>query len=87
MKLNIQFKNKNSRIINLCLPNGLIKTRIFWNILFKKRDQKSEDNIKVKNIKWISKKIYKELKKFIKQNGHFTFLEIDTEQTTIKMIV
>lgn len=60
----------------LYLPTSLIKAKYIWKKLIKNEFIKSEQIIEVK-------KIYKELRKYVKANGHFNLIEVSDNKTYV----
>ena len=79
MKLKVISKEDNIRI-NLHLPLCMIKTRFITNVIFKNTNMVVDCKV--------VKKIYRQLKKYIKKNGHFDLLEVcSTDGTIVKITV
>ena len=88
MKLSIKLTSndlKKTKGISLVFPNGIINTKVFWRILLKYINKENHDNIKA--TRKIISKFYKTIKKYVKTNGHFTLLELDSESAYIKVII
>ena len=88
MKVRIKFPDENLKKlknINVYLPNGLIKTRVFWHLILKNTNKNSKE--KVKTLRKIIYKMYKSVKKYTTQCGHFTIVEIEAEDIFIEIIV
>ena len=64
---------KNKKIINLKLPNILFLNKITFKYIIKK--VKIEPNFLKENLKY--------LKNYIKENGHFTLIEINSGEDKI----
>ena len=77
MKLIIKINQKEifNRFI-IYLPTALIKSKLFWSFAFK--NQKDSDNQII-----IVKKVYKELKKYIREYGHFNLIEVKTKDVDV----
>lgn len=71
MKITIIEKNK--KILNLKLPNTLFLNKIIFKYIIKK--VKIEPKFLKENLKY--------LKNYIKKNGHFTLIEIDSDEDKI----
>lgn len=71
MKITIIEKNK--KILNLKLPNILFLNKIFFKYIIKK--VKFDPKFLKENLKY--------LKNYIKKNGHFTLIEIDSDEDKI----
>ncbi len=71
MKITIIEKNK--KILNLKLPNILFLNKIIFKYIIKK--VKFDPKFLKENLKY--------LKKYIKKNGHFTLIEIDSDEDKI----
>lgn len=81
MKVAISYKSKKKNI-NFWLPNSVIKTKVFWRWISNDINLNNEDLI------YILRSLYKQLKKYVKQNGHFYLITIKTNDgklVTIKM--
>lgn len=76
----ILLDNSLNRKVTLLLPNAIIKTNLFWKQVYKSKSL--EMGIDYKNNK-IYKHIYKQIKKYTKQNGHFVFMEIVSSNYSI----
>ncbi len=83
MKVSLHNNNSNKKI-TILLPTTIIKTNLFWKQVYKSKSV--EMRIDYKNNK-IYKHIYKQIKKYTKQNGHFVFMEIVSSNYCIKMII
>ena len=78
--MKIKVINKEEKVkINLVLPNFVIKTKIIGSSIQKYVG----DNI----TKDIMKKIYQVIKEYIKENGHFNLVEVDSKDGTFVKIV
>lgn len=78
--MRIKVINKEEKVkINLVLPNSLIKSKIIGSSMQKYVG----DNIS----KNIMKKIYQIIKEYIKENGHFNLVEVDSKDGTFVKIV
>ncbi len=67
--------------IKMWLPNSLLKSRILMMEFLKKAHMPEKS---IENIVICVKGIYKSLKKYVKQYGHFTFIEVlDSEASHI----
>ena len=71
MKITIIEKNK--KILNLKLPNILFLNKIIFKYIIKK--VKFDPKFLKENLKY--------LKNYIKKNGHFTLIEIDSDEDKI----
>lgn len=73
--MKIRVINKKDKInIRLILPNSMLKTKFITNTITKH----SNHNIHKKTIS----KMYKILKDYIKENGHFTLVEVESKDGT-----
>lgn len=73
------------RPIRLRLPNSLLKSRWLWKTIRKNNKDNDFDFILMEKI---IRDGYKELKKFIKTNGHFTLVEvIDGDGEIVRIII
>lgn len=78
--MRIKVINKEEKVkINLVLPNSVIKSKIIGSSIQKYVG----DNI----TKDIMKKIYQVIKEYIKENGHFNLVEVDSKDGTFVKIV
>ena len=78
--MRIKVINKEEKIkINLVLPNSVIKSKIISSSIQKYVG----DNIS----KDVMKKIYQVIKEYIKENGHFNLVEVDSKDGTFVKIV
>ena len=78
--MKIKVINKEEKVkINLVLPNSVIKSKIIGSSIQKYVG----DNI----TKDIMKKIYQVIKEYIKENGHFNLVEVDSKDGTFVKIV
>lgn len=88
MKLNVRLTDedlKKVKNINLYLPNGFINTKIFWQMILKYVDKENKDKV-ITTRKTVSK-FYKVIRKYIKENGHFTLIEVVSEDAFIEVIL
>ena len=73
--MKIRVINKKDKVnINLSLPSSMLKTKFITNAITKN----SSDDIDKKTIS----KLYKILREFIKENGHFTLVEVESKDGT-----
>ena len=73
--MKIRVINKKDKVnINLTLPSSMLKTKFVTNAITKK----SSDDIDKKTIS----KLYKILREFIKENVHFTLVEVESKDGT-----
>ena len=78
--MRIKVINKEDKVkINLVLPNSVIKSKIISSSIQKYVG----DNIP----KDVMKKIYQVIKEYIKENGHFNLVEVDSKDGTFVKIV
>lgn len=78
--MRIKVINKEEKVkINLVLPNSVIKSKIIGSSIQKYVG----DNIS----KDVMKKIYQVIKEYIKENGHFNLVEVDSKDGTFVKIV
>ena len=78
MRIKVINKEENVKI-NLVLPNSVIKSKIISSSIQKYVG----DNIP----KDVMKKIYQVIKEYIKENGHFNLVEVDSKDGTFVKIV
>ena len=83
MRVKIIDKTNDNKDINIKLPMGIINTNLFWKFIIKHTDEK----YKIKGIRKVSKELFKNIKKYIKHNGHFCFLEIESTEAIVKIIL
>lgn len=78
--MKIVIRSEDSKKLVLRFPLVFIKSRLFLKII-----SLSEEHIVVSDI---IKKAYKELKKFIRENGHFVLINvISSDGTKVKVVV
>lgn len=79
--MKIRIINKKDKVnIKLTLPNSMLKTKLVTNNITKH----SNKDIDRKTIS----DMYKILKDYIKENGHFTLVEVESKDGTyVKIIV
>lgn len=76
--------NSEDKKIKLIIPLSVMK----WKVVYKNMLKNSEMTKKDKEI--LEKKIpllIKTVKKYIKENGHFTFVEVESEKRKILIFV
>ena len=73
MKIKIQSKKLK---ITLVLPNIILK----WKFVIKRLTNNYTENLWIKNL-------YKILKKYIKEYGHFTLLEVENVIDSYKVVI
>lgn len=72
MKITIQF-NETKRI-TLFFPTRLIRSRLVWKMIL----QHTEETNHLQSIYTVMRPLYRYLKDYVKQNGHFTLVEAKT---------
>lgn len=77
MKIKISSKENNYKLV-FFLPTSLIKTRLFWNLL---------NNDCIHGSYYLARLSYRSLKKYIKANGHFTLIDIQSNNNIIEIKV
>ena len=78
--MRIKVINKEHKVkINLVLPNSVIKSKIIGSSIQKYVG----DNVP----KDIMKKIYHVVKEYVKENGHFNLVEVDSKDGTYVKII
>lgn len=92
MKIKIINNNKKERFkkFSISLPSSLIKTKFFWKQVYKDEETKElteEAKIEYEKAIRASKKVYKEIRKFVKENGHFVLLEVLSANYCVKIIL
>lgn len=70
--MRIKVKPAEGRGINLWLPTSLLKSKFIVSIIKKNIDNKTKIYLDM------IPQIYKSLKKYIKQNGHFILVDVDS---------
>jgi len=84
MKLTIKLKQKKVPLkIHIWLPLFFAKSKIIWKIAINSSEEKKE----IIKAKKLTINIYKYLKQIVKENGHFTLIEIDNPEVYIKIKV
>lgn len=76
MKIIVKSKNKN---IKLRLPLSLIKSKFIYKIVLKN----SKENTSILYFYNNRKKIYKIIKDYLKNNGHFNLVEVENENDKV----
>lgn len=73
------------RPIRLILPNSLLKSRWLWK---KIKENNKNNDFDIALMEKVVRNGYKELKKFIKVNGHFTLIEVvDIDGEIVRIII
>lgn len=67
------------------LPTSLVKTKWIWKFAIKSADENKQEEI-IQARKFVLYG-YKALKKYIKENGHFTLVEVMSEDAYVKIRV
>lgn len=76
--------------IKLYLPTSFIKMKFIWKCIYKEQYKDlsiEEKNNKINETTRNIRKIYNEIKKYIKKNGHFILLEVESSEGNIKIIL
>ena len=68
--MKIKIKSNDGFRLNLWLPTSFLKSNFIFKMIFKK------SNVAIDNHKKTIKLAYKTLKKYKKENGHFTLLDV-----------
>lgn len=71
--------------IRLLFPTSFLKSRLMWKLIANKT---KESSIDYKQVRLISHLIYRDLRKFVKRNGHFDVVNVTStsgEQVTIRV--
>lgn len=71
------------RPLRLIFPTRLIKTKFVWKMIGKKSKDSDFD---FKPMYQVAKRGYKDLKRFIKINGHFNLVEIIDQEGNVVII-
>lgn len=92
MKIKVINKNKNEKFkrFSISLPTALIKTKLFWKQVYKnEKTNKLTEETKIEYKKTIKtcKKIYKEIRKYVKEKGHFVLLEVLSNNYCVKIVL
>lgn len=69
--MKVLIKNSDSKSIRLFLPLFFLKSKFFWGIIIK---LSKNDKFDYRNII----QIYDALKKYVKENGHFNLIYIES---------
>lgn len=90
--MKIIISNNNERKFYILLPSFLIKSKLISKCIYKKSSNNTNNadndlDIKYEQVHLYIKNIYKHLKKYIKENGHFTLIEIKNANNNIKIIL
>lgn len=83
--MRIIIKENGKKVFNLRLPLSLLKSKFITKAIAKKSNGV---NINTKELSKIAPNLYKEIRKYIKQHGHFNLVEIkshDDSEVTIKL--
>ncbi len=75
--MKIVIKSKFKLPIVIYLPNSLISPKLITKYVSKEDEFSSEDILKLINI----------TKKYVKENGHFTFVEVKSDDCYVKITV
>lgn len=89
MKIKVLNKNKSEKFkkISILLPTSLIKTKMFWKQVYKNNTLDKDDVEEYIKSLVTYKKIYKQIKKYVKANGHFVLLEVISNNYCVKIIL
>ena len=71
--------------IRLLFPTSFLKSRLMWKLI---ANNTKESSIDYKQVRLISHLIYRDLRKFVKRNGHFDVVNVTStsgEQVTIRV--
>ena len=83
--MRIIIKENGKKVFNLRLPLSLLKSKFITKAIAKKSNGV---HINTKELSKIAPNLYKEIRKYIKQHGHFNLVEIkshDGSEVTIKL--
>ncbi len=85
--MRIIIKDSDSKhSIHLMFPNSMMKWKWIYSLIIKNADPKEQD--KIINIRNHSHQIYKVIKRYIKDNGHFVLVDIkDSDGSRVKIKV
>ena len=80
--MKIIIKRNSKKKLTFHVPLVLMKFKSFLLMIAKKANENDKKNIKLITT------LYKDVKKYIKSNGHFTLLEVDSDQgDKVKIII
>ena len=80
--MKIIIKRNSKKKLTFHVPLVLMKSKSFLLMISKNINEDDKKNIK------IIPTLYKDVKKYIKSNGHFTLLEVDSNQgDKVKIII
>lgn len=82
MKIKILLENKKR--FTIFLPTSFIKSKLLYKYLYNDKDKNEQAIIQTRQF---VKKMYKEIKKYISNNGHFVFIEVYNSDCFIKIII
>ena len=88
MTIYVKSKSEDKkRTIRLWVPLWLLKQKWLLNIFYKEAKKKNNggketEQEEIEKINALTKQTYKDLKKFIKTNGHFNLVEVDAKDGT-----
>lgn len=83
--MRIIIKENGKKVFNLRLPLSLLKSKFITKAIAKKCNGV---HINTKELSKIAPNLYKEIRKYIKQHGHFNLVEIkshDGSEVSIKL--
>ncbi len=85
--MKIYIKSADGHGIKLWFPTSLLKSKFVLNYIIKLNSNKKDINIDIEPLMKSLPIIYKNLKKYIKKQGHFTLLEVSSgdNQVLIKI--
>ena len=76
--MRIYIKSNDGHGIKLWFPTSLLKSKFVLNYIIKLNSNKEDINIDIEPLMESLPIIYKNLKKYIKEQGHFTLLEVSS---------
>ena len=80
--MKIIIKRNSKKKLTFRVPLVLMKSKSFLLMISKNINEDDKKNIKLITT------LYKDVKKYIKSNGHFTLLEVDSDQgDKVKIII
>ena len=82
--MKIIVKDKNKIKISLFVPLFLIKSKLLFRLLFL-NGENDIDKTKTNQIYKMRKTIYKEIKKSIKTQGHYYLIDIESQESAVKI--
>lgn len=81
--MKIYIKSDDSHGIKLWFPTSLFRSKFVLNYIIKLNSNKEDVNIDIEPLMKSLPIIYKSLKKYIKEQGHFTLLEVSSGEAQV----